>query len=1042
MKRFTRFIQFLESGQWEEKRRIDNWSVRETRYMAQGEYEETAGEEQERSIGRLTGGAGTTYFLRTSLTVPTDWPQEDTALLYDGTGEGLLRIDGAPYHGLDRNHWFIPLPEEKEKSLQLDIELFDPFPEPVDALNNQAGVRPSMQSAEFALALINRPVYSLLHSAKMVLEAIVLLPETDMRRIRLERALERTMDALYPQSERLLEEERVALAEQRLREAAAREQSPEGRDGVMHMVGQSHIDVAWLWPLKETQRKVGRTFSTICALMDRYPDFAYSQSQPQLYAYTKAYYPELYERIKARVAEGRWELVGGMWVEPDLNIPSGESLVRQILYGQRFYEKEFGKRSIIEWLPDTFGYCASLPQLMKQAGIDYFMTTKLGWNDTNTFPHTLFNWVGIDGTSIVAYQNHGLNEHTRPLDVQRHWGANANKDSHEQLMLLYGHGDGGGGVTHEMLENIERAELMIGQPSCRFSTAEAFFSEIGRTRPSLPEWHGDLYLELHRGTLTTHAYNKRGNRKAEQLYRKAEIWSRFAELNGANFAASAGLEEGWELILLNQFHDIIPGTAISEVYATSREQYERVFQLGEQALDQGLSTLAAEMNTEGEGKPYVVFNSQGWNRTGIVLLEGDSRLADMEVWDESGVLPSDAWRGEEEKDLMKLAVQVRDVPGFGCRVIWLRPKAERSVSGTDDQGVIALPDVWETDRWLLHFNESGEIIRWLDKSEGRELIPDGERANELQLFDDTPVEWDAWDLDPRFEQQPADRAELLESSATVRGETLDLLRFRWRIGRSFVEQELMLYKHTGRVDFVTRVDWQEDYKVLKAAFPVDILATRATYEIPFGALTRPTHRNTSWEQAQFEVCGHRFADLSENGYGVSLMNDCKYGYDIHGSVMRLTLLRAPAWPDKHADRGRHAFTYSLYPHGGDWRQSKVVREAADLNEPLQAVAAEPHPGLRGASHAWLAFESDHVQLDTIKKAEDGNGTIIRMYESGGGRAEAVLQGLPESARISQVNLLEDETGSLTADDGKLTLTFRPYEVKTIKWTENALAQSQ
>ncbi|WP_020619058.1 alpha-mannosidase [Paenibacillus daejeonensis] len=1037
MKRMNRFIRYLDQGQWADKQPLGDWTIRETSYIAQGVYEETAAETHGRSLEKLTGGAGTTYFLSRSLAVPADWPQQDSVLLYYGTGEGMLSIDGAPYHGLDRNHWLVPLPAAKSgKELQLDIELFDPFPEPVDPLNNQAPVRPQLQSAEIALARINRPVYSLLHTVRMVQESAALLPEADMRRIRLEQALERTMDALYPQPERLADEERVAAAEQELREVALQEGASGAGTGVMHMVGQSHIDVAWLWPLKETMRKVGRTFSTVCALMDRYPDFTYSQSQPQLYAYVKAYYPELYERIKARVAEGRWELVGGMWVEPDLNLPSGESLVRQILYGQGFYEREFGKRSTIEWLPDTFGYCASLPQLLKQAGIDHFMTTKLGWNDTNTFPHTLFDWVGIDGTSVVAYQNHGLNEHTKPVDVQDHWKAYATKDKHDELMLLYGHGDGGGGVTHEMLEYVDRGELMVGQPAGRISTAEEFFAGIDSKQPELPTWHGDLYLELHRGTLTTHAYNKLSNRRAEQLYRRAEIWGRFAELGGTKVAALDGLQEGWELLLLNQFHDIIPGTAIPEVYVTSREQYERVFQLGHEALEQGQTALAAAMHTEGEGQPYVVFNSLGWDRTDTVLIESDAQ-AGVAFWDVEGELASDVRSVDEETGRTTWAVQVKAVPAFGSRVIWQRPQAESVVAGKTAGA--ELSDTWETDRWLLHFNARGEITRWLDKVVGRELIADGQRANELQLFYDTPVEWDAWDIDPRFEQQPAEQAELLERSVAITGDVLDVLRFRWRIGSSTVEQDLVFYKHTGRVDFVTKVDWQENHKVLKAAFPVDVLATQATYEIPFGALARPTHRNTTWEQAQFEVCGHRFADLSENGYGVSLLNDCKYGYDVLDGVMRITLLRAPSWPDRDADRGAHAFTYSLYPHRGDWRQAGVVREAAALNEPLQVVATSSHPGTLGTKHAWLSYDSEHVQLDTIKQAEDGSGTIIRMYESGGGRDHAVLRDLPSSARITEVNLLEDELSELSVVDGELKLPFRPYQVRTIKITEAATA---
>ncbi|MCL6457170.1 MAG: alpha-mannosidase [Gorillibacterium sp.] len=1036
MKRIDRFINLLATKQWSEKQEIKEWNVRESRYIIPGVYEYATELGVDQPVDRLAGGRGTTYFLHKVLSIPRDWPYQETALLYIGVGEGLLCINGSPYHGLDRNHWFISLPEAEEGTLELDIELFDPLPEPEDALNHQAAIRPSMQGASFSLVRINPAVYSLLHTVKIIHEAAGLLPVQDMRRIRLEQILEQAMDALYPNPEVLADADKVSEVEQRLRAAAVIERPAEQRNGIMHMVGQSHIDIAWLWPLRETVRKVSRTFSTVCALMDKYPDFYYSQSQPQLYAYAKQHYPQLYERMKARIAEGRWELVGGMWVEPDLNIPSGESLVRQLLYGQGFYMQEFGKQSRIEWLPDTFGYCASLPQLLKQAGIDSFMTTKLGWNDTNQFPHTLFHWVGIDGTSIVAYQNHGLNEHTRPVDIHKHWDAYSNKAQHDQLMLLYGHGDGGGGVTHEMLENIARANLMPELPESKTSTAAAFFGEIERLQPELPKWHGDLYLELHRGTFTTHAFNKRSNRKAELLYRRAEIWSRLAESAKAGVEEESTLQEGWKLLLLNQFHDIIPGTAITEVYETSREQYQQVFRLGNDALHAALSALAASIHTVGEGQPYLIFNSLGWERAGVIVIEGDSRFAHLQAFAEAGPLVSDAWHAAAGSDKVTLAIQVPAVPAFGCRTIWLREAPEGGLHeesrAEEKTNGHSFPDIWETACHLLQFNEQGEIIRWFDKKAGRELILEGQKANELQFYHDTPTEWDAWDLDSRYEQQPAGKPELLERKVLIHGKVLDILGFRWQLNCSVIEQKIIFYKHTGRVDFQTTVDWQEEHKLLKVAFPVEILATKATYEIPFGALERPTHRNTSWEQAQFEVCGHRFADLSENGYGVSLLNDCKYGYDIHDGVMRLSLLRSPGWPDQLADRGEHVFTYSLYPHAGDWRQAKVVREAADLNEALQAVKTDAHSGLHPSQHAWLNFQSEHVQLETIKRAEDGSGTILRMYESAGGRDTVTLDLLKDNLRFSQVNLLEEESSQLAATKGKLTLTFKPFEVKTIK----------
>ncbi|OMF90666.1 alpha-mannosidase [Paenibacillus sp. FSL R7-0337] len=1045
MKRMDRFAGWLDKRQWAEKIELAEWTMRRSRYCTPGCYEHEEELHREYNVSRLDGGYGTTYFLHRKIAVPGDWAPEEAALLYLGRGEGLLKLGGAPYHGLDSNHWFIPLPSGAAgERLELDIELYDPVPEPEDPLNRQAVIKPPLTGIEIKLVRVNRPVYSLLHTVRIVHEAALLLPEGDMRRLRSLKALERVMDTLYMKEELLLDGGAVTAAEQQLRAAASAER-PAGLDpGTMHMVGQSHIDVAWLWPVRETVRKVSRTFSTVCTLMDKYPDFRYSQSQPQLYAFAKEHYPELYGRIKERIAEGRWELVGGMWVEPDLNIPGGESLVRQMLYGQDFYMKEFGKQSTIEWLPDTFGYCASLPQLLKQAGIDYFMTTKLGWNDTNPFPHTLFHWVGIDGTKIVAYQNHGVNEHTHPKDVQEHWQANAQKEAHDELMLLYGHGDGGGGVTHEMLEYVSRTDLAPGQPVSEFSTAEAFFSEIGARQPELPAWHGDLYLELHRGTFTTHAFNKCSNRKAEILYRQAEIWSVLAEKDGrlqpnepeVQRLPSGELAEGWKLLLLNQFHDIIPGTSIPEVYTTSREEYAEIFRLGGQALDRSLHALTAEVNTLGEGRPYVVFNSLGWERTELLRLEGGSELAAVQVFDEDGLLPSEYWNTEAGGDSYTLAVQVRKVPAFGCRTIWLREAEEPAGAWPEPPGASvigeAFPEEWETDHYILTFNKYGEISRWFDKSAGRELLQPGQTGNQLQFYHDTPPLWDAWDIDPRYEQQPAGKAKLLDCRVLTSGPVQTVLKFRWQLHESLIEQEIVLPRNSRRVDFRTRVSWREQHKLLKVAFPVDIVAAKATYEIPFGALERPTHRNTSWEQAQFEVCGHRWADLSEGGYGVSLLNDCKYGYDIHDGVLRLSLLRSPRWPDRYADQGEHEFTYSLYPHSGEWRQADVVREAAELNEPLLAVSEAAHSGQYPSTHAWLAFQSHHVMLDTIKQAEDGSGTIIRLYEAAGSRESAVLDWKDKDVRACRVNLLESKTGSVETAGGVIPLSFRPYEVQTLK----------
>ncbi|MEC0205097.1 alpha-mannosidase [Paenibacillus lautus] len=1033
MERIRRFIRELSERQWLESTELRDWNITRTTYMVPGVYEDTAPYAEGQDFNRFPSTQGTTYFFRRNLELPTHWVDGAIGLVFHSGGEGLLRINGVSCQGLDRNHTFVKLdPKRTGMNLELEIELYDPIPEPVDPLNQQAVIQPPITRVQSMLVNVNVPVQSLMYTATVIRDSLILLPDSDMRRIRLLEAVYQAMDRFVSLDDAAIRDgAQVTGIEQDLKQAVT---AIGGHaEGTEHMVGQSHIDIAWLWPVRETVRKTSRTFSTMDALMNEYPEFKYAQSQPLLYQFLKDHDPELYERVKARIKEGRWELVGGMWVEPDLNIPSGESLMRQMLYGQRFYQEEFGLTSHIEWLPDTFGYCASLPQILKHGGIRNFMTTKLGWNDTNVFPYDLFHWVGIDGTPMLSYLNHGVNENTLPKDVHEHWQSYRQRAVHPEQMLLYGHGDGGGGVTREMLEYIDRAELMVGQPASKYSTAAEFFGGIEDAHPKLPKWRGDLYLELHRGTYTTHARNKRHNRKAEILYREAELWNSvaFPSLdNEKRQAIMNELHDGWKLILLNQFHDIIPGSAITESYVTSEKEYEEVFQKGNHSLHLGLQVLADQVDTEGEGIPYVIFNGLGWSRDAVISIEGEQGLA---PYDSDGVLLQyDAQTEENGKTSHRLNVHVQGIPALGYKTIWLKPPAGNKAVAENSTTVFA--DSWETDFYRVSFNERGEITSLWDKEAHREVVKPGEAANRFHFFHDRPTLWDAWDIDSRYEEQLAGEAELIEKKLVHAGEVQDVLRFRWRIHNSEVLQDMIFYHHDRRIDFKTFVNWNESHKLLKVGFPIGVVADKATYEIPFGTIERPTHRNTSWEQAQYEVCGHRFADVSEHGYGVSLINDCKYGYDIQDSTIRLSLLRAPKWPDVTADLGEHEFTYSLYPHNGDWRSAGIVRKAAELNHELPCVRTRSNKGSRPAVQSFIPFESHHVILDTVKPAEDGSGYILRMYESAGGRDEAALSWPYPYESIHLSNALEEELEPLDTAEGRLTLPFLPYEIKTIKLT--------
>ncbi|MFD1138457.1 alpha-mannosidase [Paenibacillus urinalis] len=1026
MERIRRFIRELSENQWLETRKLTDWRIERADYGLPGQYEHIAPYTEGQGLEHFPSKQGTTYFFRTCLNVPEEWSDEAFGLRFESGGEGLLRVNGSSYQGLDRNHTYVTLdPRRTGRTMELEIELFDPIPEPVDPLNRQAVIQPPITSVTSLIARPNHAVQSLMYTTEVVADSAKLLPDTDFRKTRLFEALYKAMDHYVSlASEAVLEGKEITTIEQALRCDVG--QIGSNAEGHMHMVGQSHIDIAWLWPVRETVRKTSRTFSTVDALMNEYPGYNYTQSQPLLFHFLKENDPELFERVKSRIKEGRWELVGGMWVEPDLNIPSGESLIRQMLYGQRFYQEEFGKTSRIEWLPDTFGYCASLPQILKHGNIDYFMTTKLGWNDTNPFPYDLFYWVGIDGTPILSYLNHGVNEHTMPKDIHDHWQSYREKAMHSEQMLLYGHGDGGGGVTREMLEYIDRAELMVGQPVSRYSTAADFFAGTEQAGPKLPKWRGDLYLELHRGTYTTHGRNKRNNRKAEILYREAELWQALTlQKRGKQETEGISLQEGWKLILLNQFHDIIPGSAIKESYETSDKEYKEIFDIGNASLQANLTELAASIHTEGvsAGRPYIVFNSLGWNRSALVQLESETQP--VKAYDETGQeLLSDYVDGS-------VIVHVPDIPKLGYKAIWLQSEAgiETSVKSMKDE-VVSI-NQWETEYYKVLFNERGEIIRLFDKECNREIVKPGERANRFQFFHDRPTLWDAWDIDPRYEQQEAGEAELLDQRLISQGVTGDVIRFRWRIHNSEMTQDLIFYHDHKRIDFKTAVTWNEAHKLLKVSFPIHVVTDKATYEIPFGALERPTHRNTSWEQAQYEVCGHRYADVSEHGYGVSLLNDCKYGYDIQDSTIRLSLLRAPKWPDDSADLGEHHFTYSLYPHEGDWRSGHTVRQAAELNTEVSVLAAERRAARLASTGSFIELDSSHVILDTVKPSESGEGFVLRLYESAGGREDIQLKWPYPVAEAYLSNALEEKLSPLSMEEGEIKLAFAPYEIKTV-----------
>ena len=796
-------------------------------------------------------------------------------------------------------------------------------------------------------------------------------------------------------------------------------------DVIATCIGHTHIDVAWWWTVAQTREKVCRSFATVLKLMEEYPDYKFMSSQPQLYYFLKERYPELYEQIKKRVAEGRWEPEGGMWVEADCNLTSGESLVRQFLYGKRFFKEEFGVDNRILWLPDVFGYSGALPQIMAKCGIDYFMTTKLAWNQFNKMPYDTFRWRGIDGTEILTHLITTLgvgqdekdffttyNGMLHPDAILGGWHRYQQKDINNDILISYGYGDGGGGPTREMLETSSRMDKGIeGVPKVRQAFARTYFDELkerveGNKR--LPTWEGELYFEYHRGTYTSMARNKRSNRKAELHMMDLELLGVLADPKVAY--PDAELDALWHGILINQFHDILPGSSIHEVYEVTKKEYEEMEAQISVLTDERVRALICE----GEG--VTVLNTTGFERDDVVEL-GD---CDAEaLLDENGsVYPVQQTR--------KGAVAfVKDLPSKGYKTFG------KVSAGEEKRPFCLSPDshALETPFYQVVFDKNGCIGQIYDKENDRNVLKPGEAGNLMRVYEDKPIYYDNWDVDIYYTEKFWDVTDLRGFSWVEMGPVRATLRLERQFSHSTITQEIHFYADLRRIDFETTVDWKEHQSLLKVHFPVDVHTDEATFEIQYGNVTRKTHRNTSWDKARFESCGQKWMDVSEGHYGVSLLNDCKYGHSVKDSCIGLTLIKSGTEPNPTTDQEMHFFTYSLYPHAETWKAAGTVPQAFFLNQP----ALVSKGGKPGESFSLASLNVPNVVLETVKKAEDGDGVILRMYECENARTPVTLTFNRPFASAESCNCLEEPDGEPVKVDGnKVSFLVKPFEIKTIR----------
>ncbi|MBI4461548.1 MAG: alpha-mannosidase [Acidobacteria bacterium] len=799
--------------------------------------------------------------------------------------------------------------------------------------------------------------------------------------------------------------------------------------------GNSHIDMAWLWPWTETVEVVRSTFSTVLQLMREFPDFVFTHASAQTYAWMEEKYPRLFEEIRQRVREGRWEPVGGMWVEPDLNMADGESLVRQVLVGKRYFREKFGVDIRTGWNPDSFGYNWQLPQIYKKSGFDFFVTQKIYWNDTTRFPHKLFWWEAPDGSRLLSYFPHGYGNQIDPVAMAGDLAEYAPAMGYPEMMHLYGVGDHGGGPTRSMLETAQRWQVPEAlYPRLFLGTAQGFFDGLAEKvdRLNVPVWKNELYLEYHRGVYTSQAATKRNNRRSEELLLNAEKFSSLASLFGRPYA-QADLNYAWRKVLFNQFHDILPGSSIAAVYRDTERDYAEVRRIGNEILSGALGELVARIQTGGPGVPVVVFNPLAWARTDVV--ETEVQLAgptnEIEVRDPAG-LPLLAEIIARQLDTHRLTVRflAEGIPALGYKVFYLVPVEGARRPATS---LVARADALENEFYRVQVDaESGCLTSLFDKTQGREVLAPGACGNLLQTFYDLPREYDAWNIDANFEDQKWDLTKAEGVKLVENGPVRAVLRVVKKFQNSRFVQDITLYPKIPRVDVQMEVDWREKHILLKVAFPVAVQSNFATFEIPFGSIERPTTRRTPEEKAKFEVPALRWADLSDGTHGLSVLNDSKYGYDARDNVLRLTLLRSSAYPDPHADEGFHRFTYSLYPHAGSWREAGTVRRGYELNYRLLPVVAHAHQGSLPPTHSFVQVEPENIVLTAIKKAEDDDSVIFRFYEFAGRESRVSLR-LPQPAvHAYETNLMEEVERELPLGVGELVLLVRPYEIKCVK----------
>jgi len=985
--------------------------------------------------GQCWGNQWTSAWFRLTGRIPMEWKGCEVVAVIDTGGEGCVFDDGGnPVRGLTSRSTvtdplyrkaMVPVAKKAQggESVDLLVEA---------AANELLGLQGEVRLKAGDLAVFRRDLWSLFHDLTFLFDLAVSLPEGELRRARILRALDRALNEFANGGKAEINRAGDTLKEQL-----------DKKNGEVAFqvsaIGHGHLDLVWLWPLRETIRKAGRTFSSSLRCMEEYPEYKFAASQPQLYQLVKERYPGLFEQIKKAVAAGSWEPLGAMWVEPDCNIPSGESLVRQIYYGKRFFKEEFGVEVDNLWLPDTFGFSPVLPQLMRKSGVKYFMTQKMSWSKTNTFPHHTFEWMGIDGSRVLSHFLPSNTMNSKLLPKELLFGASnfRQKDRCNHWLFSFGEGDGGGGPGRHHLEFARRARNCAGVPRVTQRFVRDFFRLAEQEAGDIPIWHGELYLERHRGTLTTCGRTKWYNRRSEVLLHDLELLHLLNHFLLDEGYPSDQLEALWKALLLQQFHDILPGTTIHMAFEESARSFEELIANCEASIRQTLESFTLGLyGRRGSAGGLILVNTTAFPRRQICRLPREVVGEEEQLLGRDGV-PVALQRGADEIFLEC------DLPAYGF--VHLQRKVSNS-KPEKFQPLGVSGRKLENSLLRLEFTKSGNLERVFDKQEQREVIAEKEEANQLLLFRDVPVGYDAWDIDPYYSEEPPECGKLISMQVKESGPLCASILLEWAISKSTISQEICLYKDSRLIEFKTRVQWREDRRMLKTRFPLNIHGEHAQFDIQFGNISRPAFKNTSWEQVQYEVFAHKWVDLAESGYGVALLNDCKYGHNACQNIVELTLLRSPVDPDPLRDRGTHSFTYALYPHRGDFRAGGVIPVSYFLNFPVvhlvTSTDAEAKSAVASLEHRPLfSVNEANVVLETVKRAEVDEAIVLRFYESFGRRGKVQLQTPFAVSRAREADLLENDLEDLSVKRSKgesiVDFHVKPYEIKTLKlWIED------